>query len=161
MPVKAQAMKAYTWFEQGIVLILLALLIIVVVMGTWSLASEILVRAYGRLTGAPPIRHEEIAEFFERLSVLREVFGGFMLVLIGIELMKTVVMYLDHRVLHVEVVFTVAVIAIARHAIEIDIAEEQPMMLIGMGAMVLALTIGYFYFRKAIGGTEDAPRKAS
>ena len=69
--------------------------------------------------------------------------------------MRTVVTYLERHELHVEVVFmvfTVAMIAIARHAIDVDIEHVEPVALIGMGALILALTLGYFLYRRAVGG---------
>jgi uncharacterized membrane protein (DUF373 family) len=46
----------------------------------------------------------DLHALFARMDLLREVFGGFLLLLIGLELAKTVVMYLDEQVLHWEVV---------------------------------------------------------
>ena len=46
-------------------------------------AGEILTRAAARLAGSPPESQEDLKNFFERFSLLREVFGGFMLILIG------------------------------------------------------------------------------
>jgi uncharacterized membrane protein (DUF373 family) len=71
------------------------------------------------------------------------------MILIGLELMKTIVMYLDERVIHVEVVFSVAMIAIARHAIDVDFNNVPPLAMIGIGAIIIALAVGYFYFKKA------------
>jgi len=79
------------------------------------------------------------------------VFGSFLLILIGLELMKTVVMYLERHELHVEVVFTVAMIAIARHAIDLNLTETSPLLLIGMAALIVGLSLGYYFFRKSSG----------
>ncbi len=48
---------------------------------------------------------------------LPEIFGFFMLILIGIELLETIRAYLVENVVHVEVVIEVALIAIARKVI--------------------------------------------
>jgi uncharacterized membrane protein (DUF373 family) len=45
----------------------------------------------------------------------------------------------------------VAIIAIARHAIDLDLKHLDPMQLIGLGALLIALAAGYFFFRKATG----------
>jgi len=149
-PVKRRAMRAYVWFERAIVLALLALLMVIVAWGTASLAREIVVRVASRVMGIPPAANAPPHEFFERLAVLHDVFGAFLLILIGLELMKTVVMYLDQHELHVEVVFTVAMIAIARHAIDLNLAETPPLVLVGMGVLILALSIGHYFFRKTV-----------
>jgi uncharacterized membrane protein (DUF373 family) len=155
MTAKSRTLKAYRYFETAIVYVLLFLLMIMVLWATGSLTIEIVTRTGQRLLGNPPAPVGEVSRFFERFSLLHEVYGAFMLVLIGIELMKTVVMYLEHQVLHVEVVFTVAMIAIARHAIDLDLKNLEPLAMVGMGIMILALTVGYFYFRKAVGTGSD------
>jgi hypothetical protein len=82
---------------------------------------------------------ESALEFLKKFAMLRQVFGAFLLILIGVELMRTVVTYLEKHELHVEVVFTVAMIAIARHAIDVDIEHIDPLALLGMGALIVAL----------------------
>jgi uncharacterized membrane protein (DUF373 family) len=93
------------------------------------------------------------------MPLLHDVFTGFLMILIGLELIKTIVMYLDDHVVHVEVVLSVAMIAIARHVIEIDLAHAPPMSLIGTGCVILALAVGYYYFKKA-GPTEFESRES-
>lgn len=149
-PVKRRALWVYTWFERCIVLALLFLLMIIVSWGTALLASEIFHRVAGRMMGEPPLTGVAAREFFERLGILHEAFGAFLLILIGLELMKTVVMYLDQHELHVEVVFTVAMIAIARHAIDLNLTETPPLVLVGMGVLILALSLGHYFFRKTV-----------
>jgi uncharacterized membrane protein (DUF373 family) len=63
--------------------------------------------------------------------------------------MKTIVTHLDEYVIHVEVVFLVAMIAIARHAIGDDSNKVPPLAMIGIGAIIVAVTIGYYYVKKA------------
>jgi uncharacterized membrane protein (DUF373 family) len=141
-------MRAYQLFERSIILVVLALLMVVVVWGTGILAVEIASRAAARLAGMPrdPAR---VVAFLHEFSMLREIFGAFLLILIGVELMKTVVAYLDRHELHVEVVFTVAMIALARHAIDLDLREVAPLTLVGMAAAITGLAVGYYLFRKA------------
>ena len=145
---KEHALHIYTWFERLIVFVLLALLMAMVLWGTWLLTSEIFQRVAGRLSGDPPLAVADLHEFFNRFGLLHEVFGAFLLILIGLELMKTVVAYLDQHELHVEVVFTVAMIAIARHAIGLNIETTAPLTLVGMGVLVLALSGGYYLFKQ-------------
>jgi uncharacterized membrane protein (DUF373 family) len=99
------------------------------------------------------------SELHHRMGLLREVFSGFLLLLIGIELMQTIVMYLRSHVLHVEVVLTVAIVAIARHTIDLDMEGATPLQLIGIGFLLLALSVGYYFFRRAgIAVTDDRSR---
>ena len=147
---KARAMQLYTRFEQLIVIALLIMLGTTILWATGILALDIGGTIAARLAGGGPADEAHVSEFLSRLSVLREVFGGFLLILIGVELMKTVVMYLDQSVLHVEVVFTVALIAVARHAMDIDPKDTPPMAMLGVAAVILALALGYFYFSKTL-----------
>jgi len=68
----------------------------------------------------------------------------FLLVLIGVELLETVKMYLTKKTVHVEVVFTVAMIAIARKVVILDIKEVPSLTLIGIGTIIMALSAGYY-----------------
>jgi len=86
---------------------------------------------------SPPVLFLEVAE-------LLEVFGLFLLVLIGIELFETMEIYIKENVVHVEVVLTVALIAIARKVIILDLKKMDSSTLTGIAAIVLALSIGYY-----------------
>lgn len=156
---KKLGLRLYGGFEHIIVFILLIMLMAMVAWGTGILAGELGSNVVARLSGSGPPPVAELQEFFDRFRLLHEVFGSFLLILIGLELMKTVVMYLDQHELHVEVVFTVAMIAIARHAIDLNLATTQPMTLIGMAALIVGLSIGYYFFRKSSGmsGRKSGP----
>jgi len=66
-------------------------------------------------------------------------------------------MYLDEQVLHWEVVIPVALIAMARHTLEIDLVETSPGAMLGTGAVIVALAVAYFLFRRSAGAS-SAPR---
>lgn len=55
--------------------------------------------------------------FLLEIDELLELFGLFLLVLIGIELLHSIEVYIVRRELHVETVLTVAMIAVARKTI--------------------------------------------
>jgi len=83
------------------------------------------------------------------LDKLLDIFGIFLMVLIGIELLDTIKVYLKENVVHVEVVVLVAIIAIARKVV-IMRAEELPgATLLGIAAIIIALAFAYFLIRKA------------
>jgi uncharacterized membrane protein (DUF373 family) len=89
---------------------------------------------------------------FLLLSVdqLIEIFGLFMLVLIGIELLETIMRtYLTQGQPHYEVVLSVAIIAIARKVIVLDLKEVDSLSLIGIASIVVALTGGYFLMKRS------------
>jgi uncharacterized membrane protein (DUF373 family) len=151
---KAKAIRAYQRFEQIIVLVLLALLMIVILYATIGFMITIGIQMFEKL---------RTPEFHITLPLLHEVFAGFLMILIGLELMKTIAMYLDEHVLHVEVVLSVAMIAIARHAIDVDFNNVPPLTMIGIGAIIIALAVGYFYFKKAslLGTQSDGHSQAN
>ena len=81
---------------------------------------------------------------------LFEIFGFFMMILIGLELLESIRTYLDDDLLHVEVVFLVAMIAIARKVIILEVKDLEPLALIGIASIIVALALGYYYVKKAI-----------
>jgi uncharacterized membrane protein (DUF373 family) len=77
-------------------------------------------------------------------KALQNGFAGILLVLIGLELLETVRAYLqDHRV-RLEVVLIVAIIALGRHIIQLDLSHLDGVSLLGVAALMMALTTSYF-----------------
>ncbi len=98
------------------------------------------------------IAKDIVEEPFMLLSVdqLLDIFGFFMLVLIGIELLETIMKtYITQGEPHYEVVLSVAIIAIARKVIILDIKQVDSMSLIGIGFIVIALTAGFFLMKRS------------
>jgi len=79
---------------------------------------------------------------------LLEIFGFFLLVVIGIELLDTLKAYLRENVIHVEIVILVAVIAIARKVIILDPEFSDGVLMAGMGVIVIGLGIAYYLIKK-------------
>jgi uncharacterized membrane protein (DUF373 family) len=90
-----------------------------------------------------------LLEAHEMISVL----GGFLLVLIGVELLDTIKAYFKENAIHVEIVVLLAIIAIARKVILLDPAGmsgiEFGVELMGIGVIVLGLAGGYYLIKKA------------
>ena len=136
-------MKYLEKIERLLVLSLLIMMVSIVILSTvelgWIIIKDII---------TPPM-------FLLDINELLDIFGMFLLVLIGIELLETVKMYLSSKTVHVEVVFTVAMIAIARKVIILDIKEVSSLTLIGIGVIILALSTGYFLLARRR-GTQSA-----
>jgi len=130
-------MKYLEHIERLIVTFLLVMMVIVVGLATldlaWLLIKDII---------TPPKLLLEINE-------LLDIFGLFLLVLIGVELMESIRVYREQKSVHVEVVMTVAMIAIARKVIIVDIKEVNSLTLLGVAAIIGALSLGYFLIRKS------------
>ena len=130
-------------FEYVIVLSLIAMMVIVVVLTTvelgWIIIRDII---------TPPIILLEIDE-------LLEIFGFFLLVLIGIELLETIKAYLVTNVVHVEIVLEVALIAIARKVIILDISQYESLTLIGVAALISAVGLAFLVIKRHIKRSEE------
>jgi uncharacterized membrane protein (DUF373 family) len=123
-------------FEHIIVVSLITMMVIVVVLATielgWVIIRDII---------TPPIILLEIDE-------LLEIFGFFLLVLIGIELLETIKAYLLTNVVHVEIVLEVALIAIARKVIILDIDKYESLTLVGIAALISAVALAFFVIKR-------------
>jgi uncharacterized membrane protein (DUF373 family) len=86
---------------------------------------------------------------FVNLNQLMELFGVFMLVLIGIELLDTIKVYLKENVMHVEVVVLVAIIAVARKVVVLKIEEIDGLKIIGVAFIIVALAVAYYFIKKS------------
>jgi uncharacterized membrane protein (DUF373 family) len=146
-----RVVRFYERFERLVVFVLLVLLSCVILYMTVQFAAAIFRSLYE--VASHYLFRRGVEEVGAGLDVVHDVFAQFLLILIGLELMKTVLMYLEDHVVHVEVVLTVAIIAIARHAIDINYKEVNPLVLLGTGLLVLALTLGYYLFKRADAGS--------
>ena len=88
--------------------------------------------------------------FLLDVNQLLDIFGMFMLVVIGIELLETIMKtYITQGQPHYEVVLSVAIIAIARKIIILDLKEVDSLSLIGIASIIIALTVGYFLMKRS------------
>ncbi len=83
------------------------------------------------------------------LDSITNLFGGFLLVLIGIELLDTIKVYLKDNVIHVEVVLLVAIIALARKIVILDMNLLSEGKLFAIAALIISLAASYFLIKKA------------
>ena len=83
---------------------------------------------------------------------LLDIFGLFLLVLLGIELVSPLKTYLTENEIHIDVVFPVALIAIGRKVIILDVKEISSLSLLGIAAIIISLSIGYFLVKRTIPG---------
>lgn len=124
--------------EKAITLTLVVLMSVVLILATlelgWIIIRDII---------SSPILLLEIDE-------LLDIFGIFMLVLIGIELLETIMQtQAKAHADRVEIVLAVAIIAIARKVIILDVKELGSLTLLGIAAIIIALSVGYFLLKRA------------
>ena len=137
---EVQVEKLLKKFERYIVIGLLAMMALVVLLSTVELAVIIVERM---LTGVPKL-------FLLNIADMLEIFGFFMMILIGLELIETIKMYLVDESIHVEIICLVAIVAVVRKVIVLDVYKLPPVTLLGIAAIILALSIGYFFIKKAM-----------
>ena len=124
-------------FEKGVILVLVLLMAVVLLLSTVELAWIIIQDVM-----SPPV-------FLLDINELLDIFGLFMLVLIGIELLETIAKtYMSESTDHAQIVMAVAIIAIARKVIILDVKELSGVALVGIAAIILALSIGYYLIKK-------------
>jgi uncharacterized membrane protein (DUF373 family) len=123
--------------QKFVVLVLTGMLGVVVVLSTLHLGVLIAEEIW-----APP-------RFLIRVQGLLEIFGYFLLVLIGVELLETLKAYLKKDVIHVRVVLEVALIAMARKVIIEEPNTVPSTTLLGIAALILALGIAFYFERQA------------
>jgi uncharacterized membrane protein (DUF373 family) len=126
-----------THVQKFTVLALAAMLCIVVFLSTVHLGVLIAEEIW-----APP-------RFLIRVQGLLEIFGYFLLVLIGVELLETLKAYLKKDVIHIRIVLEVALIAMARKVIIEEPNAVPGLTLFGIAALILALGIAFHVERQA------------
>jgi len=121
----------------SLMIMLIAVLVASVIFLGWTLAVSLIDSTPWQL------------ETHEMIQVL----GGFLLVLIGVELLDTIKAYFLENAIHVEIVVLLAIIAIARKVILLDPTGmsgfDYGFELIGIGVIVVGLSAGYYLIKKA------------
>lgn len=130
-------MKFLAIFEKYVIRALTVMMAFVLLLATFDLAYLIIKDILN-----PPIMLLDVSE-------LLDIFGLFLLVLIGIELLETMKTYLVEHLIRVEVVLMVALIAVARKIIIMDVSLFPSLTLVGIGIILIALSIGYCYIRRS------------
>ena len=129
-------LKTVDKIESLIVIVLVVLLLATVIMGVLELASVVIQEIID-----PPYFRIEIPRLFEMFSL-------FLIILIGLELLRTVKSYLAHGEIRPEIVIEAAIIAIGNKLITLDIKLATPGELIGLAAILVGLAALYFVVKK-------------
>jgi uncharacterized membrane protein (DUF373 family) len=108
-------------------------------------ALAILVLLVIREFGRSWTQIDSIAELQQAVQAL---FAGVLLVVLGLELMDTLRNYfIEHR-LRVEFLISVALIAVARHVIQLDYEHASPWVVIAIALLTFSLAASYVGVRK-------------
>ncbi|WGL16686.1 phosphate-starvation-inducible PsiE family protein [Microbulbifer bruguierae] len=118
-----------------------ALAIMMVLIILWGVADVLFV-VYQRLMVSP--------KFLLSVSDIFDVFGGFMVVLIAVEIFINIRLYLGTNVLPIQLVIATALMAIARKVIILDFSDITPDYIFSVAAVVFALGVSYWLVSKKI-----------
>jgi uncharacterized membrane protein (DUF373 family) len=121
------------YFERTIVAVMAALIALVILLATADMA----IRLFKDIFLSAP-------RFLVGVDELLGIFGQFLIILLGFELLETVKAYLREDAIHVEVVLLVALIALARKVIVIEPAEVSATVMAGIGALMLSIAASYW-----------------
>jgi uncharacterized membrane protein (DUF373 family) len=130
-------LKFFDQVEKYISYALLALMAVIVISATLEVGYTIVTEIF-----TPP-------GFFIGVQDMFELFGLFLMVLIGLELMSSIRMYVKDQTIHAELMLLVAITAITRKIVIIDAKAIDPLILFAIGFVVISLTAGFYLMRKA------------
>jgi uncharacterized membrane protein (DUF373 family) len=129
-------LKMVEWIERFVVSVLILLLLIAIIMGTINLGSVVVTEVI-----EPPYLQIETSRLFEMFSL-------FLIILVGLELLRSVKSYLVHGDIKPEIVVEAAIIALGNKLITLDVKQVAPEMLLGLAAVLLGLAALYFVLRR-------------
>jgi uncharacterized membrane protein (DUF373 family) len=128
----------YQKFEHAVILILTALIAIVIVFAVWNLALKILLS----IVGSEPFDPTDFAVF-------QVVFGMIFTVIIALEFKRSLLVVAERRssVVQVRTVILIALLAIVRKLLILDVAGTDAAHLFALAAAILALGGVYWLVR--------------
>ncbi len=132
--------------EHFILVVLIAMLAFVILVSTaelgWIIYKDLM---------RPPVFLLEIAD-------LLEIFGFFLMVLIGIELLETMKVYALENIIHVEIILEVALIAIARKVIILDFEKYDSLTIMGTAALIAATAAAFYAVKRRVYVPPECPQ---
>jgi uncharacterized membrane protein (DUF373 family) len=75
--------------------------------------------------------------------------GNFLIVVIAVELLDTLVLYIRKHKLFPELILLVVLTAVAREVLVTDVAHVDPLLLVGIGAVLIAVAGAYYLIKRA------------
>jgi uncharacterized membrane protein (DUF373 family) len=132
-----KALSPYQKFEQICVLILTGLIAAVIVFALWYLALDVVLGIYRN--SFDPTKH----------VVFQTVFGMIFTVIIALEFKRSLVGLAERRdsIIQVRAVILIALLAVVRKLIILDISHTEALTLFALAAAILALGCVYWLVR--------------
>jgi len=136
---QAFTFKTTEWFEKGVLVaaqVLLMAVIVAMVIQLWVMFGSAIASQLSSIDSVP-----------ELVKSVQTAFSGVLLIILGLELMETLRVYFKSHRIRLETILAVAIIAIGRHVINLDVEHMAGSSLFGIAAIVLALACGFFLVR--------------
>jgi len=133
-----RTLTLYERFEQVVVFVLTLLIAVIVVAALWSLFKLVLTTLV-------------LVDLFDPTepAVFQAVFGAIFTVVIALEFKRSLLVVVDRRfgIVQVRVVVMIAMLAVVRKFIVLDLGATDPAKVFALGAAMLALGIVYWLVR--------------
>jgi len=141
-------MRFVELIEKAVIGVLLLLLVLGVILGTIELGFEL----YSAIIQPPFLLITP--------RTLFHFFGLFLILLVGLELLKLLKLRFEHKEIRPELVFEIALIAICNEIVTYNQEDTNGMIMFGTAALVVALSVSYYVFFRARRESEAAAEKA-
>jgi uncharacterized membrane protein (DUF373 family) len=128
-------------FERVVITALELLIVLTVAVGT--------VKLFAIFIDAMPTQIPEIDSPETLQPVLRDAYGGVLMVLLGLELLQTLKTCFSEHHLQMEMILVVAMIAVGRHIIHVDIGHMPGTELGGLALLITSLAVSYYLVKRA------------
>ena len=132
-------LSVYEKFEYLINLLLTGLIAVIILFAVWNLILKV-----GAAVGAP--------DGFDPTdyTVFQAIFGAIFTVIIALEFKRSLLVVAERResVVHVRAVVLIALLAIIRKILLLELSETNAMQLVGLAAAILALGAVYWLVRE-------------
>jgi uncharacterized membrane protein (DUF373 family) len=136
---RTQGLTFYQRFEQAVVLILIGMIAVVIIAALWSLGVKVL---FGLVLTSTfdPTDH----------AVFQSVFGMIFTVIIALEFKRSLLLVTERKetVVQARAVILIAILAIVRKLIILDLATTDALQLFALAAAILSLGGVYWLVRE-------------
>ena len=134
MSVETRLMTFVERIEAIILHCLVFMLLASVVMGTVELGRQLVV-----IMLTPPLLMIDPSD-------LTRLFGLFLVILIGLELLKLIKLHMSHNIVRPELVIEVAIIAVCNKVVTLDPKTMTANIMVGLATLLIALAAGFYVF---------------
>ena len=149
MRIAFEPLSLYQRFEQICVMILIGLIAVIIVFALWYLALDVVLGIYANTFD--PTKH----------VVFQTVFGMIFTVIIALEFKRSLLVLAERResIVQVRAVILIALLAVVRKLIILDISHTEALTLFALAAAILALGCVYWLVRDRNGRLPAAQKK--